>query len=290
MPYVYFAKININSKIFDVYKERVSADDILKELFDNIDQEKRLKVDEKDNIWVKFINIEKDYDKNFIAGRVLQIFEDDIEIYDEKCDDTTPLPSKNLARTITFFFDLRYEIIAFTTSQRFSKKKVVEYFQKLINSYSKITFEVFLLQDRDLIYNKIKAFKKISKINIVLIPPNSNKDEFIELFPKNYEEISEIGATKIEQNFLATRTPDGVNIKSGFFNRVISAISKGFGSIKISGQNKENENLEITSQENAPYRKSIPKNQRNSISAIKERGRSGIVEFLAKVSNIDKKE
>lgn len=61
MSYMYFGKVNINSNIFEVYNNPSKIGEILKYLFEAIDQEKRLKVDEKNNIWAKFINIEKIY-------------------------------------------------------------------------------------------------------------------------------------------------------------------------------------------------------------------------------------
>lgn len=47
MSYMYFGKVNINSNIFEVYNNPSKIGEILKYLFEAIDQEKRLKVDEK---------------------------------------------------------------------------------------------------------------------------------------------------------------------------------------------------------------------------------------------------
>lgn len=74
MSYMYFGKVNINSNIFEVYNNPSKIGEILKYLFEAIDQEKRLKVDEKNNIWAKFINIEKDYAKQYIYQVVLLKF------------------------------------------------------------------------------------------------------------------------------------------------------------------------------------------------------------------------
>lgn len=102
MSYMYFGKVNINSNIFEVYNNPSKIGEILKYLFEAIDQEKRLKVDEKNNIWAKFINIEKDYAKQYISGRIVKIFEDDIETYDAITDDVSPLPNKDLAKSVPF--------------------------------------------------------------------------------------------------------------------------------------------------------------------------------------------
>lgn len=290
MAYIYFAKVNINSNIFDVYNNPSKIDEILKNLFKVIDQNKRLKVEEKDNIWAKFINIEKDYDKQYISGRIVKIFEDDIETYDSITDDVSPLPNKDLAKSVPFFFDLRNEIVAFTTINGFRSGKIVSYFNKLINSYSEnIKFEVFLIQNIKEIRKQINKFKKISKVEYVLVPPNSNKDDFMELFPHDYNEITEIGATKIEQSFSTSSKSNGINIASKLFNRVINAVSRGYGIIRLSGKNKENAKMDITSEETAPYKEFISETQKNSISEIKERGRAGIVTLLANRKNNDDK-
>ena len=282
MSYMYFGKVNINSNIFEVYNNPSKIGEILKYLFEAIDQEKRLKVDEKNNIWAKFINIEKDYAKQYISGRIVKIFEDDIETYDAITDDVSPLPNKDLAKSVPFFFDFRNEIVVFTTTNGFRSGKVVDYFNKLINSYSKdIKFEVFLMQNIKEIKEQISKFKKISRVEYTLVPPNSNKDDFMDLFPHDYDEITEIGATKIEQSFSTSAKGNGVNIASRLFNRVIKAVSMGYGIIKLSGKNKENAKLDITSEETAPYKEYIPETQKNSITEIKERGRAGIVTLLA---------
>lgn len=103
----------------------------------------------------------------------------------------------------------------------------------------------------------------------------------MDLFPHDYDEITEIGATKIEQSFSTSAKGNGVNIASRLFNRVIKAVSMGYGIIKLSGKNKENAKLDITSEETAPYKEYIPETQKNSITEIKERGRAGIVTLLA---------
>lgn len=280
MSFIYFAKVNINSEIYNIYNNPELADEILKNLFKSIGQDKRLKVEEKDRVWAKFINIEKDYDKQYITGRIVKIFEDDIETYDSEKDDVEPLLNKDLAKSVLFFFDLRAELVAFTTAKQFGKKKVVEYFSKLINSYSTdVKFEVFLKQNLDEINEKIKIFKRVSKVEITLIPPNNNEDYFHDLFLKNSDEIKEIGATKIEQTFSVSAKEGGVNIYSNFFKRVFDGISKGYGFVKITGKNIEDEPYTITSEEDAPQKDFIPERQKNSISAIKERGRAGIVKI-----------
>ena len=282
MANIYFAKININSKIYDVYKNPETATLILKELFAALDQDKRLRPNNDNSVWIKFINLEKDYDNFTVAGRLVKIFDDDIEIYDSKKDNIAPLTTKELAKSVTFYIDMRNEMVAFTTTKLLGRKQFIDFFKELINSYSdENKFEVFIITNKDTLKLQLKNFKKVSKAEVTLVPPNSNEDEFIALFPKTGDEIKDTGATKIEQTFSASTKDGGINLGSVLFNRIIKAVTNGFGVLKVTGKNKENEKYSISSANEAPQVRFVPANQKASIAAIKERGRAGMVYILA---------
>lgn len=291
MPNIYFAKLNINSKIYDVYKNPNLADEILKKLFISLDQDKKLKPDNEKSVWIKFINLEKSYTNYTVAGRLVKIFDDDIEVYDSRKDDVSPLSTKELAKSVTFYLDLKNEIVAFTTSKLLGRKQFVEFFRDLINSYSdENKFEVFVINNKYTLKEQLKNFKVISKADILLVPPNSNEEEFMDLFPKTGDEIKDTRATKIEQSFSASIKENGLNIKSKFFERIINGVSNGFGILKVIGKNNEDEKYSITSTDDAPQKRFIPTNEKDSISAIKERGRAGIISILAMRENEKVKE
>ncbi|MDQ0202493.1 hypothetical protein [Pectinatus haikarae] len=280
MANIYFAKVNINSDVYEIYKNKEKADIILKNLFNNIDQDKRIKIDKK--TWIKFINIDKDYKNHqFVVGRLVKVFDADIGIYNELEDDVKPLSQKDLAKSVAFYFDLSTELVAFTTAQFLSRAKFIEYFSKLINSYEKdITFEVFLKKNINKLNEEIKQLEKVSEVEIVVIPPNGNDDEFKDLFAQNSEEVMETKATKIKQSYSSSARGEGMNMESKFFQRIILGISKGFGYINVTGKNKEGEKRIITSEEAAPQKEYIPDYQKNSLPAIKEVGRASIVKIL----------
>ena len=280
MPIMYFAKVSINSDVYNIYEDHMAKDRILDSLFFAIDQEKNVQMEDEE--LVKFIHIDKDIDKRFIAGRVVKIFEDEIQIYDKTSDDVAPLPTKALARSITFFFDLRSEIVAFTTTKTISKNKFIRYFSALINSYSQdVEFELFLKHNSDILNEHIKRFKHVSNVDFTLIPPNGNKDAFDDLFAKNGDEIQEMGATKIQQSFSVSKKGAGMNMNSTLMQRIIKGIANGFGKISITGKNAAGEEYTITSEKEAPQKRYIPNNVKDSIPAIKEYGHDGIVQLLS---------
>lgn len=280
MPNMYFAKINVNSNIYEVYKNPEMLDKILNNLLLSINQEEKIQIDGGD--WIKFIHLDKDIEKRFIVGRLVKIFEDDIEIYDAEKDDVKPLSTKELAKSVTFYFDLRSEIVAFTTGRSLGYQQFVRYFNELINKYSKdAEFEVFLKKNSDVLNQQIKQLKSVSKVDITLVPPNSNEEEFDDLFPKSGDEIKETKATKIQQLLSAPKKSLGMNIESSYFKRIINGVVKGFGTVTVTGKNRDGEERTITSEKDAPQKRFIPNTAKNSIPAIKEFGRAYIVELLA---------
>ena len=280
MRVMYFAKVSINSNIYDIYKDPMAKDKILNELLLAINQEKNVPIG--DDAWIKFIHIEKDIEKRFIAGRIVKIYEDEIQIYDKGRDDVTPLPTKELARSVTFFFDLRSEIVAFTTAKSISKNKFINYFSALVNSYSShAEFEVFLKHNSNILKEQIQKFSHVHNVEFTLIPPNGNKEAFDDLFAKNGAELKETGATKVQQSFSASKKGTGMNMKSALFQRVIEGVANGFGVISITGKNAKGEEYTITSEKEAPQKRFIPDNDKDSIPAIKEHGKEGIIQILA---------
>lgn len=247
MAVMYFAKVNINSDIYNVYKKQSSADEILKILFSNIGSEHHpVKIDE--NEYVNFFDVKKDMNTRYVTGVLAKIFKDDIEIYDFSKNEILPFATKNVVKWAPFFFDFKNEIIAFTTAQSISRGNFIKYFKVLLDSYTEgIKFEIFLKTNSYELNEQIEKLDRVLEVDFTIVPPNSNEDEFNNLFPKNGDEIRETAATKIEQTLSTTKKDGSINMGASFLKRVMNAVSKGFGSIKIVGETDDQHKIHVTS-------------------------------------------
>ena len=92
---MYFAKVNVNKDIYAVYKDSKKLEEIFTKL-SQYDWQKsvivhtkgnRLNKEENKEEHYKFINIDFVYDKNYVVGRLIEIFQDDLSLYDKKKDE-----------------------------------------------------------------------------------------------------------------------------------------------------------------------------------------------------------
>jgi len=172
VAFIYFAKVNVNSKIYDLYRDPKQLDGILDRLITRVDQKRQINIT-KDKCFIKFISLECDVERRYIGGRIVKIFEDDIQMYDEASDDIKPLPTEKLARSVAFFFDLRTERVAFVTGRYFGYQQFCNYFKILLDDYDGETeYEVYLEKNADLLREKIKMIKKVLRVDICLVAPN----------------------------------------------------------------------------------------------------------------------
>lgn len=286
MAQMYFSKFNINSEIYEVYKDdniRIKIlDDILQKMDADMTYEEPTKNDNKDIY--KFCNLEKNFADRTITGRLVKIFKGELQSYDEKKDTINIVEKDDLASSCTFYFDLKTEQIAFITRKDIGYNQFNYFFKQLLELYfDDISFEIFLENNINELKEKIYSFKKILNTEVVIIPPNANTNDFDILFGTSAEEFKESKATKYTQRLeVPSKSKQGINPKSKFFDRMIFGIGKGYGQMTIKGKNKENELITITSAEDTPYKKPIPNVEKDSITAFAERGKAYITELVGK--------
>ena len=281
---MYFAKVNVNHDVYKLYEKPELLGQILDRLLVSIDQQKRVKIaQDKEEFWVKFISLEKDIDRRYIIGRVVKIFEDDIEIYNSAKDDVDPLPTKELARSVTFYFDLRTELVAFTTSRYFGHLQFCAYFKELLNAYSdEAQFEVFLEKNADELKERLYKIKKITRIDITLIPPNPNSKAFARIFPQDTIELQKSRITKIQQSYLASGRGEGIDPKTDLIDRAVIGVSEGYGDMTAYGKNEGGIEISVSSSKDAPHKRFIHRNMKDSLSGVMEAGRAFIQELISK--------
>lgn len=279
MAIIYFAKVNINSNIYDVYENPNLVGKILDELITNINSDRLpIKINKDESI--AFFDIEKNISEYYIVGRLAKIFRDNIEIYNASKNSVEPFSTEDVVKSALFFFDLRYELVAFMTAQSISRKNFVSYFKILLDSYSEdAKFEVFLKTNSKDLDEQIGRIGKVSKVHFTVVPPNSNEDEFNDLFPKNGDEIRETRATKLQQTLSSSKKDDGINMQAPFLKRILSAVSKGFGVIKVFGETDSNHTLSA-SNDSMPQKVTMPDKFKNDITKFKDYAHSEIKSLL----------
>lgn len=284
MAYMYFAKVNVNSEeIYDVYNKKVLLADVLKDIILKVDS--KVSVDlPKNKGCIKFITISKDERMGYITGRVVKIFSDEIKIYDKEADDLIDLPNDKLARTATFYFDVYKEIIAFTTGQYLSTNQFCNFFELLLNEHvGKNLFKVVLLKNEDGFRERLKLFRKILKVDLILVPKNPGACD-IERMYANPEIIEQVQATCYRQEFSIDRkSSNGLNIDNAFMNNAILGVSSGYGDMKVEGIGDDGEKMTVNSCKDVVERKSIPDNVKHSIPYVHEQGKSSIAYILGKL-------
>lgn len=279
MAQMYFSKFNINSEIYEVYKDENLKDKILKKVFKVMDDDKIYvetdkSADEEDkSVTYKFCDLKKDKDSMSITGRLVKIFQGELQSYDEKNDTVNTRNADNCAASATFFFDLKNEEIAFITRNSLGYNQFNNYFKILIDSYFEdFSFEIFLENNVGELKKKLYSMKRVLSVESVIIPPNANHQDFDEIFGPTKEEFEESGATKaISKVEVPAKGNKKINIKGSYFNRILLAIKKGYATLTVKGQDDNNESNTITSEEHAPYKKTIPEKEKDNLTLFKDR-------------------
>lgn len=203
---LYFAKVNINSHIIEVYKNKRKFEEILKTIYLKIEDginyyKNNLNITENGETYsyeanYKFNNITK-FDDNTIYGSIIKkssLFVNDLN---EETGEVTKRPVQN-SEVIEFYFDVYKEIIAYYTTNRFGFSEFSLAFKELLNKSMTSTneeyyFEVSVLKEgldvRD-IRNELKKIGKLESLRIEFIPPNPD-DELLDGIQDNGEEYIE---------------------------------------------------------------------------------------------------
>lgn len=289
MAFLYFCKVNVNDEIYSVYKKDKNVSDIIDNLIVNINSNVFIE-DEDQKSRIKFVTLVPDIDRRYVCGRLIKIFTDDIQVYNEKLDDIEDIPSDRLTRSCTFYFDAKTEIVAFTVGKYFGYKKFCQYFEILINKCTEEgAFNVTLLQDSELFKSKLKRLSKAEKIEINLVAKNPCEEELNEWYA-NPKAMEEIEANKLRLIYESQgKKSNGLKIDSGYFAKLLDSLETGYVKfIKVIGKNLSGLKDDITSDLTAPKRFSIPDKDKLSIPAVHEHGATFIPRLMSFTSGKDK--
>lgn len=302
MPNMYFSKFNINSEIYEVYDRKITKDEILNRILEKIDTThiysefrkdveygERCKEIKKLNQEIiknhpryKFCDLEKDKKSRTITGKLVKIYNGEIENYVEDKDTVESKWSSDCVNSCMFYFDLEKEEIAFTVRRGFGYRQFNKYFKALIETYfDNMSFKIFLETNTTELKNELNKIDRILKIEVTLIPPNANSNDFNSLFGPTGEELKSTCASTYKQEIsVSARSKKKLNINNTFIDRIMWGIEHGYGKLVANGLNRKNEKVRVSNEETAPYVKILTDNERNDIESFKEIAQRDIQELV----------
>lgn len=289
MAQMYFYKFNINSQIYNVYKNPMLQNKILNEVFAAINSEmsyiygyEEQEQEDDRNIEYKFCDLFKDDEKLRVTGRLVKIYDGEEERYDREKDTVESVFEEDRAASATFYFDLMNEEIAFITRQGFGHLQFGKYFKLLLESaFPEDSFELVLEKNIGQLKERIYGLDRVIKVECEMIPPNANEEEFEMLLGASVDEFKETKATKYIQGMeVSVKGKKTILAKTKFFNRIFYAVGKGYAELKVEGRDKQNQKVTINSDIDAPYKLPIPDKEKDSIPAFRERAEINVAKLL----------
>lgn len=283
MAQMYFYKFNINAEIYKVYQDESLQNRILNEVFSKIDTEMSYiygfeEDEEEKGIEYKFCDLMKNPDDLTITGRLVKIYDGEVESYDRKNDTVKQTYEEDRAASATFYFDLINEEIAFITRQGFGYLQFGKYFTKLLESkFQEGAFELVLEKNVGELREKIYSMDRVLKVNCTMVPPNANEAEFDALLGASVVEFKETGATKYTQGIeVPAKGGNSIKVKTKFFERLFYALGKGYADLNVEGKDKQNNKVVVNSDEDAPYKLPIPEKEKDSLGDFREHGKAKV--------------
>jgi hypothetical protein len=274
---VYFAKFNINEKIYDVYDKKESLTKLLNMVYKGLNTEVELaEVSNKKDLNFKFISLHPQ-DSLIVNGRVVAYAPGTHISYDPDTDDVIETKDNKKATYVTFTFDIKNEIIGFVPKVDFGHNQFLRRFKALVeNCVPEIgEVELFLESDLQALNEKIIKFKHVQEVSLNLIPPNNDKKLFEELFDIKPEKLNETGGNKFFLSLKGT-AKQGLNLASDYMKNLIKGVSLGYGNMRITGKNTSEEDYSVKSDKDALYTRPISNNNKDNILEVEEKTKAGV--------------
>ena len=197
---LYFAKVNLNSHIYEVYDGNVDLSDVGNKIMSNINENIRFidKVSyDGDVVYTakyEFYNIEKNIEKKIIYGSILKKADIFINQINKATNETKKIAVPN-DEIIKFYYDIDNETIIFHTTQRYGYIQFCKSFEGLLNECMKdageYKFNVSLRRENYSITDMRKKLSEVRGINylkINVIPPNPN-EKILDNLKRNGEKL-----------------------------------------------------------------------------------------------------
>lgn len=293
MPLLYLAKVNLNSRIFDIYDNKLNINDVCDYVYNNICAGSDYITTREDKYNDSYGNTlpytkkskytfqEIDKKENgIVTGKLVRSFNKPTEKLDKNSGKMIITYNEENV-SIYFYYDIYREMITFCERQSFGYNQFMEAFTQLLNECVGIyEFQIFLQKDKNVLEDKIKTLKIVHKVNATLIPPNSNEDDMNELRELVYmQQCIDTNSTKIKLEYAS----DNMKMESNVMKDIMTAVSRGYGDMTASGINNEGLKCIVRSSHDAAYTSNISENiTKENIDIESDKL---ITRFLSKLSN-----
>ena len=226
---LYFAKVNLNSHIYDYYDGKIEMDEIIKSILFNINE---VDIFKEENIYkdevvyeanYSFYNINKKNELGIIYGQILKRGSIIIKSVDKNKNEISKKPIEN-DELIKFYYDIENELIIFHVTNRYGYLQFCSSFQNLLNrcmesNGSELKFIVTLLRESvsvNSMREKLNKLRGINWLKVSIMPPNPNENVLRNIRKNGKKYLSkykEGNITGISTIFMSN-SPDGVNLES----------------------------------------------------------------------------
>lgn len=267
MPRLYLAKINLNSSIFDAYNNTLRISDVMKKVFDGCTDGMTGKIKKKHRDYDKFGNpftytretnysfydLEKDPVNQTIAGYIIRTYYRPNERKNKETQKIETVQEKQNV-SIYFFFDVKNEMVAFCERQSFGYNQFMDGLRLLINKSTDgdYSFEIYLQKDSKVLQEKLAGFEKVTKLKLVIIPPNATEEDSL-------EELRELSNTIVDAKSLNSHkttvecSSDNIDMSSPKIVAMQKLVSHGYGDLTIRGIDKTGKGKTINSSSDAAF-------------------------------------
>lgn len=229
----YFAKVNIHGNIFKPDLEELIEVEIPRV----IENAKEIKLKQST---ISFTDINRAVvdGKTIIIGHVTISKKEKIR-YKDGSNTFIANTEHEVANSAMFIYDLKSEILAFTTTSKLNVNSFIEYFTRLL-SRDEIVGKVVikLIPDSFDIIKEFQLVDKITYVKFTLIHPNPGKKHY-----NLYKElVKETSAKQIEVAFEdkvegLTVEIENKEIKTQAINQGVELVNAGYGEVELKGEN-----------------------------------------------------
>lgn len=277
MSFVYFAKFNINEKIYDVYSDEKLRKQILFKIYDGMNT--NLSIVTSNGTYKFLTPLFKEPESWIVNGRIVHYGPGVHTRYDDSVDDVTEEFDDKKATYVSFSFDIKNEIIGFVPRRDFGYKQFMKRFKDLIEKSTDIgEVQIFLENDIEKLEERLLHLESVNEINVRLIPPNNDREDFKALFSTDADDVEESGATRFFFRLLGS-SKKGLNVSSNYIKKLIRAVGLGYGVLTAKGKNRSGEKVRIVSDQDTPFIRPIDDLQKENIPVIQEKTQAGIREL-----------
>lgn len=271
MANLYTAKFNINEKIYKVYEGEENLDNLLTLIFNGLNQDKRVRDEQDENIQYKFVDLHHDEKDMIVNGTVVKIYDGVNSTYNEKDDTVVDEEATNKADYVSFSFDVRKEIIGFVPKLTFSKESFLKYFTQLVEKCVPDVGVVVLIlvTDAGLIEEKFKRMTILKELEVQIIPQNGDKQSFNDIIDILGDDVKNANAQRLGITLKGTiREP---LVKGAKIVTELKGIAlKGYAKLKAIGRDALGDDYIIDSEKDTLLKRRIRDDNRNSLTEIAE--------------------